>query len=57
MLYCFIYGRFEDDSACPKALGLVSKNMHQNVIETKKIVKATVRAFFLKYFLKFFDSS
>ena len=57
MLYCFIYGRFEDDSACPKALGLVSKNMHQNVIETKKIVKATVRTFFLKYFLKFFDSS
>ena len=29
-------GRFSDDSACQKALGIVSKNVHQNVIETKK---------------------
>ena len=45
MLYCFIDGGFEEDSACPKALGRVSKNVHQNVIETKKVLKATDKIF------------
>ena len=35
MLYYFIYGRFADDSACSKALIIISKNVHRNVIETK----------------------
>ena len=35
MLCRFIYGRFEDDSSCPNALGMIIKNVHQNVIETK----------------------
>ena len=35
MLCFFIYGRFEDDSSCPNALGMIIKNVHQNVIEIK----------------------